>query len=188
MGKDVQRAAGLNDAWNSENLTLTNGTIKDFYLPMPSHLLSEIYIVSLKGDLVLHLHLNGNIAAEGSGDVTVNSMSFITNTVSLSEKDALIHKSIHKNRIFSTHYIEPTRISTNNITLTREQEHRDSLEDLNRAYSYILCAIRATGTTSKNDGYGQFVSLRPRGLLDIKSSGNSSLLGSGNAVPERYLR
>ena len=118
----------------------------------------------------------------------MNSMSFITNTVSLTEQDALVHMSLHKTRILSTHYLEPTRISTTNVTLTRGQEHKESLENLNGAYAYILCGIRVTGSTSTNDGHSQFVSLGPRGSIDIKSSGNSSLLGSGTPVPERFLR
>ena len=81
----------------------------------------------------------------------MNSMSFITNTVSLAEQDALVHRSLHKTRILSTHYLEPTRISSTNVTLTRGQEHKESLENLNGAYAYILCVIKATGSSSTDD-------------------------------------
>ena len=112
MGKDCRRAAGINETWCSEDLIVSNGQTKEFYLPISSHFLSEIYMESLKGDIVLHLHPHGGVLASGSSVVTVNSMSFITNTVSLTEQDALVHRSLHKTRILSTHYLEPTRIST----------------------------------------------------------------------------
>lgn len=142
----------------------------------------------LKGDIVLHLHLHGNVLASGSGTIVVNNMSFLTNTVSLPEQHALVHRNLHKTRIFSTHYLEPTRISTNNITLTRRQEHKESIKNFNGAHIYIICGIMATGASSTNDGHSRFVSLGPRGSIDIKSTGHSSLLGSGTFVPEKYLR
>ena len=183
LGKDCRRAAGLNQTWCSDDLILANGQTKEFYLPIPVHLLSEIYMEELNGDIILHMHPHGAVVADGSGVVTVNSMSFITNTVALTEQDALVHRSLHKTRILSTHYLEPTRISTNNVTLTRGQEHKESLENFNGAYAYILCGIRATGSSSTNDGHSKFVSLGPRASIDVKSSGNSSLLGSGTPVP-----
>jgi hypothetical protein len=167
MGKDYRRAAGLNETWCSDDLILADGQTKELYLPIASQLLSEIYMEELKSDLVLHLHPHGNVLASGTGTIVVNSMSFITNTVFLTEQDALVHRSLHKSRIISTHYLEPTRISTNNVTLTRASEHKISLENLNGAYAYILCGIRATGSTSTNDGHSQFVYLGPRGSIDI---------------------
>jgi hypothetical protein len=188
MGKGCRRAASINETWCSEDLLLATSKTKDLYLPIASHFLSEIYIEELKGDIVLLLHPHGSVLASGTGTIVVDSMIFITNTVSLTEQDALVHRSLHKTRILSTYYLEPTRISTNNVTLTRGQEYKQSLENLNGAYAYILCGIRATGSTSANDGHSQFVSLGPRGSIDIKSSDNSSLLGSETSVPEKFLR
>ena len=74
MGKDCRRAAGLNDTWCSQDLLVAAGESKDFYLPIPSHFLSEIYTQELKsGDIVLHLHPHGDVVASGSGVVTVNT-------------------------------------------------------------------------------------------------------------------
>ena len=153
MGKDCRRAAGINDTWCSDALLVATSETKDFYLLIASHFLSKIYMQELKGDIVLHLHPHGNVLASGSGTIVVNNMSFIPNTVSLTEQDALVHRSLHKTRILSTHYLEPTRISTNNVTLTRGQEHKESFENLNGAYSYILCGIRANGSSSTDDGH-----------------------------------
>ena len=130
--------------------------------------------------IVLHLHPHGNVVADGSGVVTVNSMSFITNTVSLTEQDAIVHRSLHKTRILSTHYLEPTRISTNNVTLTRGQEHKESLENFNGAYAYILCGIRATGSTSTNDGHSSLYHLDQGGQLMLRSLAIPVYLGQGH--------
>ena len=104
MGRDCKRAAGINETWCSEDLLVATSKTKEFYLPISSNFLAEIYMEELKRDPVIRLFPHGNVLASGTGTIVVNSMSFITNTVSLIEQDALVHRSLHKTRILSTHY------------------------------------------------------------------------------------
>ena len=85
MGKDCRRAAGLNETWCSDDLLVATSETKEFYLPIASHFLLEMYMQELKEDIVLHPNPHENVLASGSGTIVVNSMNFITNTVSLTE-------------------------------------------------------------------------------------------------------
>ena len=85
MRKYCRQAAGSNDIWCSDDLIVVSSQPKKNYSPIAPHLLSEIYMEELKGDIILHMHHHGNIIADESGTVTVNSISFITNTAFLTE-------------------------------------------------------------------------------------------------------
>ena len=125
LGRDAIRSANI-DPENYCPLyeTLAASTTRTYFLPLPASVFNHLYFDNSKGDLVMFFQPSSDIRLEGSGVVTLDSMSIICSTVALTPEDERVHRNLHDSTVVSKYWLEPTRISLSGETLTSGVEKK----------------------------------------------------------------
>jgi hypothetical protein len=186
----VLKNANMDSDWNSTKEFVGQRT-KSYFLPLVGTWFdSDVYTQNLDGDIIVDFFPAGNIVKEANADLQIDcsAMSLIIQTENLTSEDEKSHNHFHSHVIQADRQLDWIPVREFSKTLTSGSQTTVDLDSVVGKLAGLVCYVRQTGASNDDGQNFKYVDLGDDAKIDLVTSGNRSVLGSGVPLDGSYLK